>query len=112
MGKSVNIPIEAIGSDESSGNHYPGPITHLIASFASLNELRRTTMAGFSQLTPKERTVLESVAEGLSNPQIAKQLSITRATVQNHRASIRRKLNINSDVDYVKIAVAHDLISL
>lgn len=112
MSKLANIPVDPACNRKFPSSYLPGPITHLMASFVSLNELSEATMASFSQLTLKEKSVLKLVAEGLSNPQIAERLAVSRATVQNHRANIRCKLDINSEVDYVKIAVAHDLISL
>lgn len=112
MNRNVNSSIGSTLSDELPVSYHPGPISHLITSFASLEELGKATLPHFSQLTAQEKRVLALVAEGLSNPEIATLLSISRATVQNHRASIRSKLDIDSEVDYVKLAVAHDLISL
>lgn len=57
-------------------------------------------------LTAREREVLKLVADGLSNKEIAARLRISVRTVENHRASIMRKLDLKSVVDLVKYAIA------
>jgi DNA-binding CsgD family transcriptional regulator/tetratricopeptide (TPR) repeat protein len=51
---------------------------------------------GWESLTPTELTVAQAVAEGLSNPQIAARMFISRRTVTTHLTSIFRKLAISS----------------
>ncbi|MEC3860465.1 response regulator transcription factor [Mesobacterium sp. TK19101] len=47
-------------------------------------------------LSPRELQVLRCIADGHSNPAIAEHLSISVKTVESHRASIMRKLGVNS----------------
>ena len=56
-------------------------------------------------LTPREREVLKLVAEGKSSKDIANLLFISVSTVNNHRASIMEKLNLNKATDLVKYAI-------
>jgi DNA-binding NarL/FixJ family response regulator len=49
-----------------------------------------------SVLTPRELDVLKLVAQGLSNPGIARQLVLSEHTVKRHLANILRKLNLSS----------------
>jgi DNA-binding CsgD family transcriptional regulator len=51
---------------------------------------------GWDSLTPTELTVAQAIAEGLSNPQIAVRMFISRRTVTTHLTSIYRKLGITS----------------
>jgi DNA-binding CsgD family transcriptional regulator/tetratricopeptide (TPR) repeat protein len=51
---------------------------------------------GWESLTPTELTVAQAVAAGLSNPQIAARMFISRRTVTTHLTSIYRKLGISS----------------
>jgi predicted ATPase/DNA-binding CsgD family transcriptional regulator len=51
---------------------------------------------GWESLTPTETTVAQAVAEGLSNPQIAARMFISRRTVTTHLTSIFHKLGISS----------------
>lgn len=55
-------------------------------------------------LTPREQLVLHLAAEGLTNPQIAKHLSISVRTVESHRASFMRKLGLRHQTDLVGYA--------
>jgi DNA-binding CsgD family transcriptional regulator len=57
---------------------------------------RRRPRIGWDSLTPTERTVVDLVAEGLSNPQIGERLYISRRTVQTHLAHVFAKLGISS----------------
>ena len=56
-------------------------------------------------LTPREREVLKMIAEGQSSKEIAGALFISVFTVNNHRASIMEKLNLNKATDLVKYAI-------
>jgi DNA-binding NarL/FixJ family response regulator len=52
-------------------------------------------------LSTREREILELLAEGLSNQQIANQLFIARSTVKNHIAAIFRKTGTKSRIEVV-----------
>jgi DNA-binding CsgD family transcriptional regulator len=56
---------------------------------------RTTRGAGVDQLTASERRVAELAAEGLSNPEIAQALFVTRKTVETHLGSVYRKLAVS-----------------
>lgn len=58
------------------------------------NRPRRAAREGLASLTPSERRVAELVAAGLSNPQVAHHLFLSRRTVESHLARAYRKLNI------------------
>ena len=57
---------------------------------------RRTLMSGPEALTPSERRIAHMAASGLSNPDIARTLFVTRKTVEMHLSNVYRKLQINS----------------
>jgi DNA-binding CsgD family transcriptional regulator/tetratricopeptide (TPR) repeat protein len=57
---------------------------------------RQRPQSGWESLTPTEGTVADLVAEGLSNPQIAERLFVSRRTVQTHVGHIFTKLDIAS----------------
>ncbi len=52
--------------------------------------------ARFERLTPRERTVLDLIAEGLLNKQIADRLDMSELTVKTHRAHIMEKTGADS----------------
>ena len=63
-----------------------------------------------SDLTEREREVLALLVRGLSNPEIAQQLSISMATVKYHLTNIFSKLGAKSRVDVATIALEHNLV--
>ena len=63
-----------------------------------------------SSLTHREREVVQQVAEGRINKEIAHRLSISVKTVETHRASAMRKLKLRTTADLVRYAVRNQLI--
>jgi DNA-binding NarL/FixJ family response regulator len=61
-------------------------------------------LAALDQLTPREREVLQAVAAGLSNTEIADQLVVSDATVKTHVGSVLAKLNLRNRVHAVIFA--------
>lgn len=61
-------------------------------------------------LTPRERKILELVAQGLSNRDMAETLSISRLTVECHTKNIYRKLAVNSRTEAVYEGRRHGLL--
>jgi DNA-binding CsgD family transcriptional regulator len=68
---------------------------------------RQRPQQGWQSLTPTETTVAGLVGEGLSNPQIADRLFISRRTVQTHVAHIFTKLDIASRAQLAGLVVVH-----
>ncbi len=66
----------------------------------------------FSPLTPREVEILDSVAQGNSNKEIASLLRISDQTVKNHITSILRKLAVNDRTQAVIYALRHGWIRL
>jgi DNA-binding NarL/FixJ family response regulator len=66
---------------------------------------------GHDRLTMRERVVLELAAEGLTNGQIADRLSISRRTVESHRASLMQKMGLRSQTDLVRFAIRNKIIT-
>ncbi len=58
----------------------------------------------YNSLSKREQQIFRMLAEGLASAQIAKQLFISRKTVDNHRSKILSKLKLESMVDLVKLA--------
>ncbi|HWT42970.1 MAG TPA: LuxR C-terminal-related transcriptional regulator, partial [Sphingopyxis sp.] len=60
-------------------------------------------------LTPREREVLEGLAQGLPNKTIAYDLGISPRTVEVHRANLMAKLDVRSLSDALRLAFAAGL---
>ena len=65
-----------------------------------------------SELTSREREVLQLIAEGKSTQDIAQTLFISVKTVEAHRAKIKSKLKLNSIPELTKYAIREGLTSL
>lgn len=63
-------------------------------------------------LTVRELQVLDCVAQGMSNKEIAEALFITEQTVKNHMTSILRKLGAQDRVDAILAAVRHGWVAI
>jgi DNA-binding NarL/FixJ family response regulator len=61
-------------------------------------------------LTPREREVLQLVAEGHTSPEIAERLFISPRTVETHRSNLMRKLGLRTPADVVRYAVRHGVL--
>jgi DNA-binding NarL/FixJ family response regulator len=64
----------------------------------------------FRMLTDREREIVQMLAEGKSNKEIATGLSISVKTVETHRATVMRKLDINSIVELVHYAIRNQIV--
>jgi DNA-binding CsgD family transcriptional regulator len=59
-------------------------------------------------LTARERQVLQHIANGESNKQIARELDLSVRTVETHRLNIKRKLDIEGQAELIKFAVENN----
>jgi len=65
-----------------------------------------------SPLTPREVGILNYIAQGYLNKQIAFELGISEQTIKNHVTSILRKLNANARTEAVVVAIKQGIISI
>ncbi|MBD0354257.1 MAG: response regulator transcription factor [Rubrobacter sp.] len=64
------------------------------------------------QLTPREREVLQALAEGLESKEIAERLNITVETERTHMVNILHKLNVHSRLQALVIAARYGLVQI
>ena len=64
------------------------------------------------QLSPREREILQLVAEGKTSQQIAKRLSISPKTVDTYRSRLMHKIGVDDVASLVRFAIQHEVISL
>ncbi|CAH0283166.1 response regulator [Pseudomonas brassicacearum] len=93
--------IAAIEAIISGGTFYSAEIAQRLATDPHTD----------SELTPRESQVLAKMVQGLNNKEMARELDISVRTVETHRLSIRRKLNIDKPAALVKYAIDHGIIS-
>ena len=77
-----------------------------------LRQLQQRGIAdSYDLLTDREKEVLQLLAEGKSNKEVASILSLSPYTVETHRAHIMQKLNLHSTAEIVLYAVRKKIIS-
>ncbi len=91
---------------------YPSLAAHLVQDYLHKDETSTDDKSPQSDLTPREIEVLTLIAEGLTNAEIALELTISVKTVDRHRENIMRKLNMHNRIDLVKYAIKKGLIDL
>lgn len=62
------------------------------------------------RLTPREREIIQLLAEGKSNKEVSTALNISVKTVEMHRTNIMRKLDFHSISDLVRYAIRNKII--
>lgn len=95
------------------GGHHLSAALHGYAAETLRNAGRAPLKpSGSCPLTSKEREIVQLVAEGLANKQIARELKISANTVHAHRNNIAHKLNIHKQADLVRYALKEKLAKL
>ena len=80
-------------------------------SDAVLSDYRKHVTNPIDTLTSREREVLQMIAEGKTNKEIANVLNLSVYTVEAHRGKIMEKLNLHSTGDIVRFAIRNGLIT-
>jgi len=81
-----------------------------VADAVDANDDSDSARANRSRLTPREREILQLLAEGKSNKEVATLLNISVNTAEAHRANIMMKLNFQSLADLVMYAVRNKIV--
>ena len=75
-------------------------------------EQQRQDRLAISRLTPREREVLQALAQGLDSQEIANHLSVAPRTERNHMASILAKLGVHSRLQALVFALRYGLVDV
>jgi DNA-binding NarL/FixJ family response regulator len=89
----------------------PTVTRRLIEEFARAGAARRVRPAKLDELTPRELEVLQLLARGLSNAEIAAQLVLSETTVKTHVAHVLSKLDLWDRVQAVVLAYESGLVT-
>jgi two-component system response regulator NreC len=79
-------------------------------SSAVIEDYRKHVTEPIDLLSPREREVLQMIAEGRTNKEIAAVLHLSIYTVEAHRGRIMEKLNLHTGTELVRFAIRHGVI--
>ncbi len=97
--------LTAIRAALSGGSFLSPPISRTVIDDYVRRAKARGQGSDLYLLTPRQREVLQLLAEGLSNQKIAKQLNISVKTVETHRSNMMNKLDVSSKTELIKYAL-------
>jgi DNA-binding NarL/FixJ family response regulator len=84
----------------------------VLAGFLDRGNGVRNSPPRLPQLTPREREVIQLLAEGKSSKEVASVLNLSTKTAETHRSNIMRKLGFHSIRDLVVYAVKNNIIQV
>lgn len=90
----------------------PAEVNDLLRQAGRHREENRRMDAAFKALTPRERQVLQALADGLSDREIGSRLGVTTETVRSHMVHILGKLEAESRLEALVLAVRHEVVSI
>lgn len=112
ISKTATAPelMSAIGTVYRGESYlYPSAATALVEEYMMRVEGEKDE---FERLSDREREVLQLVAEGHTNQEIADKLFISVKTVLHHRASVMEKLGFHNRTELIKYAISKGLIEM
>ena len=98
--------------EAAAGRHYLSPPLSERAIRSYVQQVGGPSLEAYDALSLRERDVLHLSAQGLTTPQIAERLTISSRTVESHRASMMRKLGLQSQTDLLRYALRRGIIPL
>jgi DNA-binding NarL/FixJ family response regulator len=102
----LRIALEKVSKGQ---NYYSAPVTEVLNSRSK--SIQKTSNSQLESLSSREQEVLKLIAEAFSTKEIANQLSLEISTIESHRKSLMRKLNVHNVAGLVRIAVQEGLVS-
>lgn len=97
-----------------AGEHLLSPreVSELLRLVGQQREQDRVAQQALARLTPREREVLQALADGLNDKEIALRLTISTETARSHMVNILGKLGVDSRLQALVFAVRHGAIKI
>ena len=90
----------------------PSVASRVLKEFRDLAIYGQPEQPIFAPLSPREVQILDNIAQGMTNKQVAYTLTISEQTVKNHMSSILRKLSVNDRTQAVVYAMRQGWIKM
>ena len=108
---SPNELREAVRAVDRGESYFSPTMATRLSDALRIESDRSTRQSKLAQLTARERDVLEGIANGETNKEIAARYGISPRTVETHRESLMRKLEIRSVAGLTRLAVEEGLVA-
>ena len=76
----------------------------------ALQEYQKSSLQELPALPSMEKEIVEVIAQGFTNPQIAEKIFLSSFTVDSHRKNLLAKLNVKNTASLIRLAVEKKLI--
>ena len=95
----------------AAGKPFFSPTVAAVLMEDYVRQLRARGLSdSYELLTVREREILQLLAEGRSNKEVAALLDVGLSTVETHRANLMKKLDLHSVADMVRFAARHSML--
>lgn len=91
---------KAIKTVSEGGKYFSPLITNILAEYVA-----KPAAAPAAEISPREKEVLELVAQGFSTKQIADKLDISVRTVESHRINMLKKLEVSNTAELIRKSI-------
>ena len=98
--------ITAINAVRSGVTFFTAKVAEIVPDEGYLDKSGLTS----SRLTPRQREIIQLLAEGQSSKEIAMALGLSVKTAETHRANIMKRLNCHSASEIVRYAIRNNII--
>jgi RNA polymerase sigma factor (sigma-70 family) len=103
--------LDGVQATKEIVKHLPGTEVLVLSMHAEDNYVRNDTDDEVKKLTAREKQVLQLIAQGKSNKEIAVLLDLSVNTVSVHRANLMEKMNIHRTAELVLFAIRKGLVA-
>jgi len=97
--------IKAVKAIRDGGSFFSPPVSKVVLSGYLGDRADGEAEDGVARLTDREREVLQLIAEGKTNKEVAHALSVSVNTVETHRKHIMEKLDLHNTAELVRFAI-------
>jgi DNA-binding NarL/FixJ family response regulator len=104
-----------VSAIESLAQHKPfftGKVSEVVLNgYLNRGDVTNSAAGLLEHLTPREREIVQLLAEGKTNKEVAVALGVSIKTVDAHRANVMHKLRLHSVTDLVRYAIRNQIIA-
>ncbi len=105
--------LAAVEALQSNKTFFTSKVADLVlGGYLGRSQTSRSGEVTLPSLTPREREVVQLLAEGKSSKEVASHLNLSVKTAETHRSNIMRKLNLHSVSELVLYAVKNNMVQI